>query len=69
MRTLNKQDWAHTWYPCSQMKDYEQFPMLNIKSARGSELLLEDGRVVIDAIASWWCKSLGHGHPRLRAAL
>jgi hypothetical protein len=24
---------------------------------------------VLDAISSWWCKSLGHGHPRVRAAL
>lgn len=69
MSINNVHDWSHTWYPCSQMKDYEQFPMLNIKSARGSELTLDDGSIIIDAIASWWCKSLGHGHPKLRAAL
>lgn len=24
---------------------------------------------IIDAISSWWCKSLGHNHPRLKEAL
>ncbi|HET6146233.1 MAG TPA: aminotransferase class III-fold pyridoxal phosphate-dependent enzyme [Polyangia bacterium] len=30
---------------------------------------MSDGRQILDAISSWWCKSLGHGHPRLKAAL
>ncbi|MBA2654824.1 MAG: adenosylmethionine--8-amino-7-oxononanoate transaminase [Gammaproteobacteria bacterium] len=57
------------WHPCSQMKDYENFPPLKIASARGSYLILEDGTQVLDAISSWWCKNLGHGHPRLLSAL
>lgn len=57
------------WHPCSQMKDYEHFKPLPIKSAQGSYLELQDGRKVIDAISSWWCKSLGHNHPALKAAL
>jgi len=57
------------WHPCSQMRDYVAFPPLEVVAAHGSRLVLADGREVIDAIASWWCKSLGHGHPRLRAAL
>jgi len=28
-----------------------------------------DGRKVIDGISSWWCKSLGHSHPRIRRAV
>jgi adenosylmethionine-8-amino-7-oxononanoate aminotransferase len=57
------------WHPCSQMKDYELFKPLTIKQARGSYIELNDGTEIIDAISSWWCKSLGHNHPRLKAAL
>ncbi|HEY2566380.1 MAG TPA: adenosylmethionine--8-amino-7-oxononanoate transaminase [Candidatus Aquirickettsiella sp.] len=62
-------DRQHIWHPCSQMKDYEAFPPLIIKKAYGSYIELTDGRRIIDAISSWWCKSLGHNHPRLKAAL
>lgn len=57
------------WHPCSQMKDYEDFPPLQVKSASGAIITTEDGRQIIDVISSWWCKSLGHGHPRLQQAL
>src|SRR4051812_11699124 len=51
------------------MRDYAVFPPLVVTGARGVRLRLEDGREVLDAISSWWCKALGHGHPRLAAAL
>ena len=51
------------------MKDYENFPPLEVKKAYGSYLELNDGQVLIDAISSWWCKSLGHAHPELQSAL
>jgi adenosylmethionine-8-amino-7-oxononanoate aminotransferase len=66
---LAARDLAAFWHPASQMRDYLAFPPLEVVGARGCRLELADGRVVLDAIASWWCKSLGHGHPRLRAAL
>lgn len=66
---LINRDRQHIWHPCSQMKDYEAFPPLIIKKAYGSYIELTDGRRIIDAISSWWCKSLGHNHPRLKAAL
>ena len=59
----------HNWHPCSQMKDYEQFPYLHLEKARGSTLTLKNGHQVVDAISSWWCKSLGHGHPELKGAM
>jgi adenosylmethionine-8-amino-7-oxononanoate aminotransferase len=62
-------DVAVFWHPCSQMRDYQDFPPLEVVSARGCRLTLADGRQILDAISSWWCKSLGHGHPHLRAAL
>ena len=69
MSDLIPRDLAALWHPCSQMRDYHAFPPLEVVGAQGSHLHLADGRHLIDAIASWWCKSLGHGHPRLRAAL
>jgi adenosylmethionine---8-amino-7-oxononanoate aminotransferase len=69
MSDLIERDLRHIWHPCSQMKDYETFPPLEIIGATGCHLHLADGRKLIDAISSWWCKTLGHGHPRLRKAL
>jgi len=57
------------WHPTSQMRDYIDFPPLPVTSAEGCLLTLADGRQIYDAISSWWCKSLGHRHPRLTAAL
>lgn len=69
MSSLGERDLAVFWHPCSQMRDYEDFPPLEIVSARGARLTLADGREVLDAISSWWCKSLGHGHPGVRARI
>ena len=57
------------WHPCGQMRDYDDFPPLAIVGARGTRLRLADGSELLDAISSWWCKALGHGHPALMAAL
>ena len=66
--TLAK-DLKHVWHPCSQMKDYKIFPPQEIIGARGSYIYLSNGNKIIDAISSWWCKSLGHQHPRLKEAM
>jgi adenosylmethionine---8-amino-7-oxononanoate aminotransferase len=66
---LITRDLRYIWHPCSQMHDYKKFPPIIIKKAYGSYLELENGQKIIDAISSWWCKSLGHNHPRLRSAL
>jgi adenosylmethionine-8-amino-7-oxononanoate aminotransferase len=66
---LVSRDLAVLWHPCGQQRDYQIFPPLEVVSAQGCRLRLSDGRELLDAISSWWCKSLGHGHPRLRAAL
>jgi adenosylmethionine---8-amino-7-oxononanoate aminotransferase len=51
------------------MRDYQDFPPIEVVAASGCHLTLADGTRVLDAISSWWCKSLGHGHPHLRAAI
>jgi adenosylmethionine-8-amino-7-oxononanoate aminotransferase len=66
---LVARDLAVLWHPCSQMKDYESLPPISIVKATGPYLITREGKKIFDAISSWWCKSLGHGHPRLKKAL
>lgn len=65
---LIEKDLKHVWHPCSQMKDFNDCPPLIIEGASGSYLYTDKGPL-IDSISSWWCKSLGHGHPAVRAAI
>jgi adenosylmethionine-8-amino-7-oxononanoate aminotransferase len=65
---LIQRDLKHIWHPCSQMKDFEQCPPLIINKAQGSFLYTNKGPI-IDAISSWWCKSLGHGAPEVIQAI
>jgi len=67
--TLQSRDLAVVWHPCGQQRDYRDSPALEVVGAQGSYLELADGTRLLDGISSWWCKALGHGHPRLRAAL
>lgn len=66
--SLIERDINHIWHPCTQMKDFEQCPPLIINQAKDSFLYTNRGPV-IDAISSWWCKSLGHGHPAVINAI
>ncbi|OGV56864.1 MAG: adenosylmethionine--8-amino-7-oxononanoate transaminase [Lentisphaerae bacterium GWF2_44_16] len=62
-------DLKHVWHPCSQMKDYQTLPPIAVEKASGSFLYTKDGKAVIDAISSWWCKGIGHAHPRIKKAV
>lgn len=68
MNSLIQRDLNHIWHPCSQMKDFLQCPPLIVHKAQGSYLYTDRGPL-IDAISSWWCKSLGHGHPAILSAM
>jgi adenosylmethionine-8-amino-7-oxononanoate aminotransferase len=65
---LIEHDLKHVWHPCTQMKDFEQHPPLIVNRAKGSYLYTDRGPI-IDAISSWWCKSLGHGSPAVIHAI
>lgn len=67
-KQLINRDLNHIWHPCMQMKDFEQSPPIVVERAQGSYLFTSQGPL-IDAISSWWCKSLGHGHPEVLAAI
>ncbi len=69
IEALTARDLAVVWHPCMQQSDLRTQPPLAVVAAQGSLIRLADGRELLDGISSWWCKSLGHGHPRLRAAL
>jgi len=68
VKNLIHRDLEHVWHPCSQMKDFKQCAPLVVERARGSIMHTTQGPI-IDAISSWWCKSLGHNHPAITAAI
>jgi len=57
------------WHPCSQMKHYENFPLVPIARGAGVWLYDFDGNRYLDAVSSWWVNLFGHGNPRINAAL
>jgi adenosylmethionine-8-amino-7-oxononanoate aminotransferase len=63
---LREWDRAHYWHSFTPMAGYEP---LVIARAEGSTLYDIDGRAYLDAASSMWCAALGHGHPRINAAI
>ncbi len=57
------------WHPCSQMKHYENFPLVPIARGEGVWLYDCDGKRYLDAVSSWWVNLFGHCNPRINAAL
>ncbi len=57
------------WHPCTQMKHHETLPLVPVSRADGVWLYDFEGRRILDAISSWWVNLLGHGNPRISAAL
>ncbi|KMY31624.1 adenosylmethionine-8-amino-7-oxononanoate aminotransferase [Lysinibacillus xylanilyticus] len=66
---LQKRDLQHVWHPCSQMKDYEQFPPIVIQKGQGVWLYDENNNRYLDAVSSWWVNLFGHANPRISQAL
>jgi adenosylmethionine-8-amino-7-oxononanoate aminotransferase len=57
----------HVWLPYTQMRT--SAPPLAVARTDGAHIHLADGRVLIDAVSSWWTACHGYNHPHLRAAL
>lgn len=66
---LQQRDLNYIWHPCSQMKDYEEFPPIVIKRGEGIYLIDENGKRYIDAVSSWWVNLFGHANVRISKAL
>ncbi len=63
-------DKRHVWHPYTPMGPYvASTDPIVVVSARGARFSDANGRSYLDANSSWWCAALGHGHPRLVAAL
>jgi adenosylmethionine-8-amino-7-oxononanoate aminotransferase len=72
MTRAGNPDWLaagldHLWLPYTQMKTAPA-PLL-VKRTEGCRIILDDGRVLIDGIASWWTACHGYNHPRIAAAI
>lgn len=66
---LAKKDLKYIWHPCSQMKDYEEFPPIVVDRAKGIYLYDIEGNKYADVVSSWWCNLLGHCNPRINKAV
>jgi len=60
-------DRQHIWHPYSAMQCDN--PVYAVESAKGVRLRLNDGRELIDGMASWWCAIHGYNHPVLNEAV
>lgn len=62
-----EEGWRHVWLPYAQM---QTAPLpLPVARTEGSGIHLEDGRVLIDGIASWWTACHGYNHPHIAQAV
>ncbi len=57
-----KEDLAHIWHPCTQMKDHETLPLIPVHRGEGVYLYDFDDKSYIDAISSWWVNIFGHAN-------
>ena len=69
LQNLLARSQSAVWHPCSQMKHYEQFPLVPIARGSGVWLFDTDKNRYLDTVSSWWVNLFGHCNPRINAAL
>ena len=57
----------HVWLPYVQMKTMPE--PLAVARTEGCRIVLDDGRELIDGVASWWTACHGYNHPHIRGAV
>ncbi|BDH46612.1 adenosylmethionine-8-amino-7-oxononanoate aminotransferase [Salmonella enterica subsp. enterica serovar Choleraesuis] len=60
-------DKRHIWHPYTSMT--RPLPAWPVAGAQGCELILDDGRRLIDGMSSWWAAIHGYNHPHLNQAM
>ena len=60
-------DRAYIWHPYASLKDPPRTRLA--VSAKGTEITLDTGAKLIDAVSSWWCVAHGHSHPAITEAI
>ncbi|WP_185231351.1 adenosylmethionine--8-amino-7-oxononanoate transaminase [Teredinibacter franksiae] len=60
-------DKAHIWHPYSSVNSAAE--LYAVDHCQGVEIVLKDGRRLIDGMASWWSMIHGYNHPELNQAI
>lgn len=67
--TFSAWDRDHVWHPYTRASAAAKGDLPMIVRGEGLHLVDDQGRRYVDAISSWWCAALGHGHPAIVAAI
>lgn len=60
-------DAKHIWHPYTSMS--QPIPAYPIVEAHGVELIMADGKKLVDGMSSWWAAIHGYNHPELNQAV